>query len=84
MTKKNPITIEAESGEVSTYPSPRIRLASIGDVRREMALVYRQAKNGRLDIQSATRLTYILSNLGKIIEIEKIEPRIRELEERLK
>ena len=83
MTSKSVVTIDGKTGFVEPS-AERIRLSSIKEVRVEMAAIYRLAKRGSIDPQTAGRLAYILTQVGKLIEIEKIEPRIRELEERLK
>lgn len=83
MDSKNLVTIDGETGKVDPSPG-RIKLSTIRDVRLEMTSVYRMAKRGELDTQTAGRLAFILTQVGKLIEAEKIEPRIRELEERLK
>jgi hypothetical protein len=49
-----------------------------------MASVYRQAKAGRMDVQEATRLTYILSNIAKVIETSDVAMRLELLETILK
>lgn len=65
------------------HPTPRprrIRLATVGEVADELARVYRETRAGRLDTADASRLTYILSTLGKLREAAEIEQRIAALE----
>lgn len=57
-----------------------IPLAKISDVRFEIAKLYREARTGKIDVQDATRLAYLLQVLGKIIETSEIEARISALE----
>ena len=59
------------------------RLRTVGDVRAELAQIYRDARVGRLETPVATRLTYLLAVLQKAIEAETLESRIVELEKRL-
>jgi hypothetical protein len=58
----------------------RLRLGSVGDVRRELAKVYRQARASQLDMAKACKLTYVLATLGKLIEVESLESRLSALE----
>ena len=77
--KHSAMTIDAATGEPDPTP-PKIKLSSIEDVRREMATIYREARTGMVDIGDAGRLAYILTGIGKLIEIGEIEKRIAMLE----
>jgi hypothetical protein len=59
-----------------------IRLKSMDDVRVEMARVYTDARQKRLEPQEASKLVYILSQIGMVIEGSALEKRISELEKR--
>lgn len=62
-------------------PTPsKIPLKSIDDVRVEMAKVYRLMRQGRMESQEGTRLTYVLAQIGKLIESHELEIRLRALE----
>ena len=68
---------------VTLLPSPRRRgpvLETLTDVRREMARVYRNMRHGRIDTQDATRMTYVLTQIAKIIQTAELEARIERLE----
>ena len=83
MTKKKeskkPEVVEGEV--IPADPAPRqIKLVTAADCKREMARVYRDARTGRLDIQDGTRLVYMLSQIGKMIELNEFEKRIELLE----
>lgn len=66
---------------VTVAPTPhRIDLKTIDDVRVEMARVYRDARAGRIEAQQGTRLVYMLSQIGKLIESAEIEKRLEALE----
>ena len=80
--KHPPLTIDGTSGKPDPTP-PKIKLNSIGDVRREMGTIYREARAGKLDIADAGRLAYVLTAVGKLIEVELIEQRLAELERKL-
>jgi hypothetical protein len=45
-----------------------------------MAQVYTDVKRGRIDSQDGARRTYILSQVGKVIEMDEFERRIEALE----
>ena len=48
----------------------KISLGTIADVRREIANVYRDAKDKTLDIGEAHKLTMILRELVKAVDVE--------------
>lgn len=58
----------------------RIRLGSIGEVRKQMAEVYREARNGKLPLKDATAFTYMLRELAVLIRDHDLEKRIEVLE----
>lgn len=86
MTKKTenktPATIDESGMELVPTPS-RIDLKSIDDIRLEMARVYREMRGNVIEAQLGTRLVYVLSAIGKLIEIHEIEKRIEALEEKV-
>ena len=62
-----PATIDNKSGKL--LPSPnKIDLATIDDVRLEMANVYRRMKAGIVEASDGTKLVYVLAQIGKAIE----------------
>jgi len=64
-------------------PTPPIKLASIEEIRREMARVYRDARTATTDTAVASRLVYILTSIAKMIEMGQLEKRMTELERKL-
>ena len=73
-----------KSGELID-PTPRgrpakIDLHSLDDVRREMAKLYREARNGQIDTRDATRLVYILGEMVKVFAVRELEARVKTLE----
>jgi hypothetical protein len=72
------------AGEETPAPTPRtgraIRLKSMDDVRVEMAHVYTDARQKRLEPEKASKLIYMLTQVGQIIEGGVLERRIKELE----
>ena len=62
-------------------PTPqKLRLHTIDDLRLEMAKVYRDMRNGKLESGDGTRLTYVLAQMAKLFELSAIEARINALE----
>jgi hypothetical protein len=70
-------------------PGPRVvrlptrrgpELASLTDVRREMSKVYREARSGKLRSDEASRFTFMLSSIGKVLEVCELERRLEQLE----
>jgi hypothetical protein len=47
-----------------------------------MARVYREAESGRRDPAEASKLVYILGQIGRVLEVVEIETRLRALEEK--
>ena len=71
---------------VTLLPSPLRRgpvLETLTDVRREMARVYRHMRHGRIDTQDATRMTYVLSQIAKIIQTAELDARVAAVERAL-
>lgn len=86
MPNQPPAIIDHDTGEIEDYPPVRgkryrCKLDSLADVRREMARLYREARSGMLDAVEATKLTWILERVGKIVESSDLEARVRALEE---
>lgn len=73
----------AIEGEVLPPTPPKIRLCDLESTRREMTAVYRDMRAGRLDTSEGSRLVYVLSQIGKLIEAAVLERRIDELEKQL-
>ncbi|MHB1927020.1 MAG: hypothetical protein ACYCRD_07120 [Leptospirillum sp.] len=78
---KNQLEIIDTQSQIDTSP-PRhwTKLSDLVSVRREMGLVYRQAKSGKIDVQDATRLTYILSQIARVLESEELSRRAELIE----
>ena len=66
-------------------PTPgrrKAQLNSLEGVRREMARIYRDAESGKRDTAEASKLVYVLGQIGKVLELTEIEHRITALEDR--
>jgi len=78
----------AKSGEVLDgrelhlvpTPSRFIDLKTLHDVRVEMARVYREMRASRIETQDGTRLVYVLSQIGRIVEIQEVGNRLEAVE----
>ena len=73
--------IEADRNYKLPIPT-RIDLKTIDDIRLEMARVYREMRASTIEAADGTKLVYVLSAIGKLIELHDIEKRITLLEER--
>ena len=63
-------------------PTRRSRpLKTMEQIRQELSKVYREARNGSVDIGDASRLANILALVGRVIEGSTVEARIRALED---
>lgn len=76
---KLPATVNGKTLTVLPTP-PRIDLKSADDVRLEMARVYREMRSENMESQHGSRLIYVLSQIGKMIETSEIEKRMQALE----
>jgi len=87
MSNRDPVEVDGITGEVETLPRQqgiryRCKLDTMSDVKREMAKVYREARSGIVDVQDATKLTWCLQAVAKVIEGNDLEKRIEALEQR--
>lgn len=74
-----PATLGGTGGKAA--PTPRRRpLKTLDDVRVQMAGLYWQAKAGKLPTQEATRLVWILVQVGNVIQSGELEQRVAALE----
>lgn len=85
-TNRQALTIDGPNGKPIPAPPARkrpkhIKLESVRDVRNELARVYRAARAGDIPPEVASRLTFMLGTLGKLIVDSELEQRITELEQ---
>jgi hypothetical protein len=59
----------------------RLRLNTVDLLRREMAKLYRDGRDGRRDTQDVSRLANVLALIGRLIEGGDLEKRITALEQ---
>jgi hypothetical protein len=70
-----------DSAATPPDPTPkRIKLTSVRGVRREMATVYADCRQGRVDPVIGSKLTYMLTSIAKVLEASDLEQRIAALE----
>lgn len=71
--KENKKTDAVEGELILATPTPQqIKLATVMDCKREMARVYRDSRQGRIDIQDGTRLVYMLAQIGILYSVQVI------------
>ena len=59
----------------------RVTLKNLDDVKRELAKVYREARNAKIETQDLGRFSNALAILARIIEGSTVEERLQKLEE---
>lgn len=74
------LPVNQVSTEILNGPTPRINLSTAEDVRREMARVYREARNKTLAANEATKLVYMLTQILRATALYLLEKRLVELE----
>lgn len=77
---KQPEVIEGEVIPANTTPA-QLKLVTVMDCKREIARVYRDSCQGRIDIKDGMRQVYMLAQIGKLIEVSEFEKRIELLEQ---
>lgn len=78
-TSENPQKAAPDTGT----PTPRryrCRLETLADVRREIAVVYRQSRSNLLPVDHASKYTHMLSLMARIIEGSTLEERVAAIE----
>lgn len=83
-TDEHGVVIDGSTG-LPIPPTPKrekfIPLSSLGDVKTELARLYRQTKAGKIKTADASRLAFILNSLGRVIVDAELEQRIVALEQ---
>jgi hypothetical protein len=78
-----PQTIDGAT--LALVPTPgrrKAQLNTLEGVRRELARIYREAESGKRDTADASRLTFMLGQIGKLLELTEIERRLTAVEDR--
>ena len=71
-----------EMPDRTRHPSPP--LATSADVRRELATLYREARNQRIDVGDASKLAHILNTIAQVLRVDDLEQRTAALERALR
>ena len=74
-----------DGATLALVPTPgrrKAQLNTLEGVRRELARIYREAESGKRDTADASRLTFMLGQIGKLLELTEIERRLTAIEER--
>lgn len=58
----------------------RSALTKLSDVRRELASLYHEAREKKINVADASRLANLLQILAKVIEGSDVEARLSEIE----
>ena len=74
------VTLDNSSGALLPIRPKQIALKSIDDLRLEASAVYRQMRSGQIEASDGTKLIYVLSAIGKLIDGADMEARIEALE----
>ncbi|EPR30381.1 hypothetical protein dsat_1521 [Alkalidesulfovibrio alkalitolerans DSM 16529] len=78
---KKPTGTKAPRGNPAGHPPRRPRLKSLEDVRRYLASLVHETREGKVDAGLATKLGYLLNLLSGCIKDGDIEARLARLEE---
>lgn len=73
-----------DESETPTTPSEkRVRcpLRNVHEVRAQMITVYREARGQKISVETASKLTFILTQIAKILETSDLALRIEKLEQ---
>ncbi|MCB9811289.1 hypothetical protein H6777_04085 [Candidatus Nomurabacteria bacterium] len=72
--------VAAQGGELVPLPPSKIDLRDAHAIRRELAAVYRDMRNGTIETQEGTRLAYVLDMIRKAYETSVIQERLELME----
>ena len=72
--------VATQGGELVPIPPPKIDLRDAHAIRRELASVYRDMRNGTIEAQDGTRLAYVLDMIRKAYETSVLQERLELME----
>ena len=72
--------LATQGGELVLIPPPKIDLRDAHAIRRELAAVYRDMRNGTIETQEGTRLAYVLDMIRKAYETSVMQERLELME----
>jgi len=70
-----------KKGKPAAPPPARLTLSKVSHIRAELAKLYREARRGKVPLADATRLTFMLQVMGRLIVDHEFEKRIEALEQ---
>lgn len=68
--REGEILVPAKTGNRRINAAPPVNLANIGEIRKELARIYRLVFKGKVELEDATRLAFILDKMVKAIKDE--------------
>src|SRR5215813_12814408 len=76
-------TIDGQTGKVIPLPKPPrvLRLATVKEVRLELARLYREARAGKVAPADAAKFAFLLDRIRVCIVEHELEARVKLLEE---
>lgn len=93
MTLPEQMPVKVEASQEITYLPTRIAnvvdlgkrrraidLATLTDVRREMAKVYRETRLKKIPPEVGAKLTFMLTSIAKVAELAEVQPRVEAIE----
>ena len=83
MQSETPTTIDGATGKlIALPPRPRVlRLATVKEVRLELARLYREAREGKVAPADAAKFAFLLDRIRVCIVYHELEERVEKLEE---
>jgi hypothetical protein len=82
-TEQRPQALVGELIPFATPPTPKVRRFRLGDargVRRELAALYAEFRNGVIDADTARTGAFVLRTVLESIRVDEIESRLNALE----
>ncbi len=70
-----------KSGKLILLPQAKVRLATVKEVRLELARLYRETKAGQINPADAAKLAFILDRVRQCITDHELEDRVHALEQ---
>ena len=83
MLSSTEATIDGQTGKLIPLPArPRVlRLATVKEVRLELARLYREAREGKVAAADAAKFAFLLDRIRACIVDHELEARVERLEE---
>lgn len=75
--------LQGTAGGGTSTPAPRryrAKIDNVGNVSRELARIYREARSGMIPVEHASKYANILAIIARILETSDLEKRLEALE----